>query len=502
MRVPTIRHAQWRGPIPGLTYCLSPPVTNALFFSPTRPRPLLPPTASARSPPVAPPPTTSSRPPSPVGRVRIVNAPPSHDRLGSSPPTRASANGPRRACREVLRPPDPDDPAVPVEQAHHGARRPSSTERPAAHRRFSTPAPSTTSIDASVCRPGRPAVATGRTDSPTVMLRPDPSPTAPAPRPTGGSSPPLSRVAGRGQGARAKTLPGLKMPAGSRACLIARCIPSTTRADLLAPGPALEQADAVLAGDGAAERDRLVDDAVEGLLARVPCRVVVRGVIIRGWRLPSPAWATLAMWMSCSSAIALDAGEHLRDQHARHADVLGEHRAQPFHGRVGQPARGEQRLGLLLVGRAGCSTSRRPPRSRPGSRPPPPRRPGRESRLRPSSSTSPSSASPMCFHSSTARRQCRSMSSRAHGDDSGGRDRGDRLAGGDERVEVADDRALGGRVRPQPYGDLGDDAQGALGADHQARQVVPGDALRGTAAEPYDARRGRRPPPCRARSRG
>jgi hypothetical protein len=73
------------------------------------------------------------------------------------------------------------------------------------------------------------------------------------------------------------------------------------------------------------------------------------GVRISGCRLPSPACAMVAMvtpcaWRSPRSTRASPAPR------PGHADVLGQHRAEPFHRRVGQPARGEQRLRLELVG--------------------------------------------------------------------------------------------------------------------------------------------------------
>ena len=68
-----------------------------------------------------------------------------------------------------------------------------------------------------------------------------------------------------------------------------------------------------------------------------------------GCRLPSPAWAMLAISTSCRSADLLDPLEHGRHRADRDADVLGEHRAQPLQRGVGQPAGGEQRVGLVGV---------------------------------------------------------------------------------------------------------------------------------------------------------
>ena len=60
----------------------------------------------------------------------------------------------------------------------------------------------------------------------------------------------------------------------------------------------------------------------------------------------------------------------------------------------------------------------------------------------------------------------------------------DGLAGPDEGVEEPDDGVLRGAGRAQPHGDLGDQPEGALGADQQRHEVVPGDALGRLAADP------------------
>ena len=70
----------------------------------------------------------------------------------------------------------------------------------------------------------------------------------------------VGRVSSGQQTAHPTTLPGLRMPCGSRAALTARCIASTDRPELALHARPLEQPDAVLAGHGAAEVDRGVDD--------------------------------------------------------------------------------------------------------------------------------------------------------------------------------------------------------------------------------------------------
>ena len=104
-----------------------------------------------------------------------------------------------------------------------------------------------------------------------------------------------------------------------------------------------------------------------------------------------------------------------------------------------------------------------------------------------SSSAAASCGSPSPCHSSTARRHISSISSSADGMMPAARDRGDGDAGGLERGERADDRALlAAAERQELEGHLGDDAERALGPDHQRGEVVAGRALRGAAAEPHD----------------
>ena len=92
----------------------------------------------------------------------------------------------------------------------------------------------------------------------------------------------------------------------------------------------------------------------------------------------------------------------------------------------------------------------------------------------------------MFFHLSTAARQCRSINSRADGIDAGSRDCPRRLTGIDDRAEVADDCPGRGRQRLEPYGGLGNDAEGALRANHEGDQVIAGDTLGGCPAEAYE----------------
>ena len=72
-------------------------------------------------------------------------------------------------------------------------------------------------------------------------------------------------------------------------------------------------------------------------------------------------------------------------------------------------------------------------------------------------------------------------------DDARRADRGHGDPGRLERGERADDGALlPAAERPKRQGQLGDDAERSLGADHQRGQVVAGRSLRGAAAEAHD----------------
>ena len=65
-------------------------------------------------------------------------------------------------------------------------------------------------------------------------------------------------------------------------------------------------------------------------------------------------------------------------------------------------------------------------------------------------------------------------------------DRSYRVPSVDGGVEVSDDGALRFLQRAQLHCDLGDDTEGALGADHQPGEVVAGNTLGCAAAKPYE----------------
>ena len=170
-----------------------------------------------------------------------------------------------------------------------------------------------------------------------------------------------------------------------------------------------------------------------------------------------------------AAADLVDPAEHLRDLDDRDADVLGEHRSEPLDGRVGEAAGGEQRVGLLLV--AGHRAERRAG--------------GVEARLhllgeRVALGAGVVDAGQEDHGGVGLEAEVLPVVDRLEAvpveqleggrDDAGPGDGDDGVAGGDGGREEPDDGALGGAGRPQPDGDLGDDAEGALGADHQRRR--------------------------------
>ena len=256
----------------------------------------------------------------------------------------------------------------------------------------------------------------------------------------------------------------------------------------------------MLAADRAAPGERRGEDVVER-----GCRPAARVVVARRGdqqrvQVAVPGVRDGGDLHAVAGADRLDLGQHRRHLRAGHADVLGEHRAEPFQCRVGQPAGLEQRLRLDLVGgllgpqRAGRRRTRRP------WRPPPPRPTAPGVSTRASSSAAASASSPRCFHSSTACRQARSSSSRADGVRPRRVTRATASPGVHQGRERADDGARrAGQRRAQPQGHLGDHPEGALGADEQAGQVVAGDALGGPPAQPRPRCRSPAGPPTTAR---
>ena len=187
------------------------------------------------------------------------------------------------------------------------------------------------------------------------------------------------------------------------------------RIEFLVHSCSLEQADAVLAADRAADGDGSVQQILEGGLGRGPgvlavagrryqqrVEVAVAGVCDGGDLYP------------VSRGDGLDFGEHLRHGRPGHADVLGQDRTQSFQGWVGKSPGREQGLGLdRVVGLMSPRCARIQERLRHRSRFLVTGQPGVSTRAR--SSAAASASMPRCFHSSTAARHARSRSSSAAG---------------------------------------------------------------------------------------
>ncbi len=260
------------------------------------------------------------------------------------------------------------------------------------------------------------------------------------------------------------------------------------RRDLAGEAGALEQADAVLARDRAAEVEGVADDVLEGRLRSRGGR----GVVGRDDQQGVQVAVTGVRDVGDEHAVPLprrdDAVQHLGHGTHRDAHVLGEHRAEALQGRVGEPSGGEQRLRLVVVGGQGRegrarSLHRRQDRGglvvargaggvdagqQQGTRV------DREAHVLPP--VHGLQAVPV--HQLEGRGYDAARADRRHG-----------AAGRRDVLELARDGALGGTGRTQPQGDLGDDAERPLGADHEAAQVQAGDPLGGSAPEADDLAR-------------
>jgi len=113
-----------------------------------------------------------------------------------------------------------------------------------------------------------------------------------------------SSVERGGSPCQSRIVPGLRMPSGSRASLMARGDVDDVLADLIHQPGALEAADAVLAGDRAAEgRWRDPWSRRRASMARRSESGSAGSITISGWVLPSPAWAISATITSRSTPI-------------------------------------------------------------------------------------------------------------------------------------------------------------------------------------------------------
>ena len=108
----------------------------------------------------------------------------------------------------------------------------------------------------------------------------------------------------------------------------------------------------MFARDGAAQRDGRGQDLLEGALSGSTCQVVVWRCEDQGVQVAVSRVGDGRHPYAVSLADLLDGGQHGRDRRPRHADVLGEDRAQPLQRRVGEPSRDEQGFGLVFVRRS------------------------------------------------------------------------------------------------------------------------------------------------------
>ena len=271
---------------------------------------------------------------------------------------------------------------------------------------------------------------------------------------------------------------------------MARCISTTAGDSSAVEAVALEQPDPVLAGHRAAAVEGLGDDLVEGGLGSHP-----RG-LVTGWRDDERVEVAVARVRDVGDehvvplTDGLDPGEHLG--HAAHgdADVLGEHRPEPLEGGVGEAAGGEHRVGLGVVlgaggpGRTGGLETREDGLGLGDARCTRAVDPGEQDGL---AVGLDAEVLPVVDGGEAV--PVEQLERRGHLPGAG--QRRDGLAGPDERVEEPDDGVLRRPRRAQPHGDLGDEAQGALGADEQRHEVVAGDALGRLAADADELARSR-----------
>ena len=165
--------------------------------------------------------------------------------------------------------------------------------------------------------------------------------------------------------------------------------------------------------------------------------------------------------------------------------------AAPHEGRVRAGARRTARPLLIADRMTRSRPALRPPRTRRGSRQPRRRRGLGHVDLGEQQCGRVVGRARACFQSFTARRQCRSISSKAAGVSPRAVTRRPRprMRPGCRRSPTTVRGASA--ARPKPDGDLGDDPERALGADHEPDQVVPRDALGGPLTEPDDLAGGR-----------
>ncbi len=287
------------------------------------------------------------------------------------------------------------------------------------------------------------------------------------------------------------------MPAGSKAVLIRRISVQLLGSQALFQVGQLGRADAVLAGDGAAELDGGAEDVGESALGPGDplgvrsgfqhagrMQVAVAGMAERRHGDPVPR------------GDLVDARDHLGQPRPGHAGVLeNRQRAQPGQRGQGTAPGGQQRFGLgdvtggLDVDGAGARAG--------GSDPLEAACHGRLVAV---------VAEQQQGTGVGMQPQVRVLLDRVHAaaveelqrrrDDAGAEDAGDRVAGLGQRVEVGQPGAAGRWLGEKRHRHLGDHAEGALGPGDQPGQVVAGDILPEPAAGPDDlaGRQGHRQP--------
>ena len=208
-----------------------------------------------------------------------------------------------------------------------------------------------------------------------------------------------------------------------------------------------------------------VDDVVERRLrARARAASSPCWVSSSGCRLPSPAWATVAIADVVRDADLLDAGQHLASRpRGRQTSSVRMAVAALLERRVGETPGVEQRLRLHRIGRhdriarAGGSNS-----ARIASASAPPAGSGRSVRAEEERRCVVREAGSLPFVHGLQAMAVDELELR--GLQAAGRDPGDRGAACGEGVEEPDDGPRrGGPGRSQPDRDLGDHAEGALG---------------------------------------
>ncbi len=274
------------------------------------------------------------------------------------------------------------------------------------------------------------------------------------------------------------------MPSGSKTALSA-LLPRELGVTQLEPEPRhLDRADAVLAGDRAAEREPQPDDVVE----RLPRPLEAVGVVVRedDRRVQVAVAGMTADRHEHRAALAdrLDAAHELGEAADGHADVLGE--PPPIASKAVLMTRAPASSPSDSCASSATATSMAPADS------------SRAAYLRRSSATWPGRSdctsstaaqssgkpkSPNAWIGSHARavddlEQAGAVRVEAQRDDAGD--------GGVEGVEDGERRQGGVGRRSEPHDGLGDDAERALRADEEAGEVVAGHPLGGAVAGAHD----------------